>query len=97
LLVILPSPYPEASARPSTPKVLQTKECALIPFPFDIFTFGLTVESIQKFGGASNQFFMRPIGLFQRNICMSIEYFKENEKDTYDFLKKMSKNKWEYN
>jgi hypothetical protein len=28
---------------------------------------------------------------------MSIEYFKENAKDTYDFLKKMSTKKREYN
>jgi len=28
---------------------------------------------------------------------MSIEYIKENAKDTYDFLKKMSRKKWEYN
>jgi hypothetical protein len=40
---------------------------------------------------------MKPIGLFHRNICMSIEYFKENAKDTYDFLKKMPRKKWEYN
>jgi hypothetical protein len=33
--------------------VLRTKERAPIPYPFIIFTLGLVVETIQKFGGAS--------------------------------------------
>jgi hypothetical protein len=38
---------------PLYPKVHQTKEGASIPCPFVVFTFGLTIESIQEFGGAS--------------------------------------------
>jgi hypothetical protein len=38
---------------PFYPKVRRTKEGAPIPCPFTIFTFGLTIESIQEFGGAS--------------------------------------------
>jgi hypothetical protein len=44
LLVNLPSPHPEAPARPSTPKMLQAKECAPTPFPSTVFTFWLTVH-----------------------------------------------------
>jgi hypothetical protein len=33
--------------------VLQAREHASTPYPFVIFTFGLTVESIKEFGGAS--------------------------------------------
>jgi hypothetical protein len=38
LLVILHSPHPKAPARPSTPKMLQTREHAPIPCPSDVFT-----------------------------------------------------------
>jgi hypothetical protein len=31
--------------------VLQAKECTPIPYPLVIFTFGLAIESIKKFGG----------------------------------------------
>jgi hypothetical protein len=54
LIVILPSPYLEALAHPSTPKVLRVRERAPTLFPSNVFTFGLVVESIQEFGGASN-------------------------------------------
>jgi hypothetical protein len=33
--------------------VLQAKERTQTPFPSDVFTFGLVVESIKEFGGAS--------------------------------------------
>jgi hypothetical protein len=33
--------------------VLQTKEPTPTPYPFVIFTFGFTIESIKEFGGAS--------------------------------------------
>jgi hypothetical protein len=33
--------------------VLQARECAPIPSPFDVFTFGLTIESIKELRGAS--------------------------------------------
>jgi hypothetical protein len=52
-LVICPSLHPEAPARPSTLKVLRAKECTTIPYPFVVFSFGLTVESIKEFGGVS--------------------------------------------
>jgi hypothetical protein len=56
LLVNLPSPHPRALTHPSIPKMLRAKECAPIPSPFIIFTFGLTIESIKEFEGASNKF-----------------------------------------
>jgi hypothetical protein len=34
--------------------VLQAKERAPTLYPSDVFTFGLIVESIKEFGGASN-------------------------------------------
>jgi hypothetical protein len=53
LLVNLPSPHPKALAHPSTPKVLRARECAPTPSLFDVFTFGLVVESIKEPRGAS--------------------------------------------
>jgi hypothetical protein len=53
LLIAHPSPHPEALARPSTLKVLRTKECTPTFYPSTIFTFGLTIESIKEFEGAS--------------------------------------------
>jgi hypothetical protein len=53
LLVIFPSPHPEALARPFTPKVLRAKEHAPISYPSTIFTFKLTVESNKEFGGVN--------------------------------------------
>jgi hypothetical protein len=50
-LITCPSPHPRAPTCPSNPKVLWTRECTPIPFPFDVFTFGLTIESIKEFGG----------------------------------------------
>jgi hypothetical protein len=35
--------------------VLQARECASTPYPFDVFTFELTVESIKEFRGASSR------------------------------------------
>ncbi len=52
LLVNLPSFHPGASTCPSTPEVLQAKECAPTP-PSIVFTFGFTIESIKELGGAS--------------------------------------------
>jgi len=53
LLVILPNPHLGALARPSTPKILRAKERAPTPYPLVVFTFGLVIESIKKFKGAS--------------------------------------------
>jgi hypothetical protein len=50
LLVNLPSPHLRAPTHPSTPEVLQAKECAPILSSSIIFTFGLVVESIKKLG-----------------------------------------------
>ncbi len=52
-LVNLPSPYLGTLAQSSTPKVLRARERAPTLSPFAIFTFGLVVESIKEFGGAS--------------------------------------------
>jgi hypothetical protein len=35
--------------------MLQAKERAPTPCPFAVFTFGLAVESIKEFGGASSK------------------------------------------
>jgi hypothetical protein len=51
--VNLLSPHPGAPTCASTPKVLQAKEHAPIPFLSVVVTFGLTVESIKELGGAS--------------------------------------------
>jgi len=53
-LVIRPSPHLGAPSHPSTVKVLQAKEHTSSHFPSDVFTFGLAIESIQKFEGASH-------------------------------------------
>jgi hypothetical protein len=53
LLVTLPNPYPGTLTCPSTPKVLQARERGPTPSPSNVFTFGLTIESIKEFGGAS--------------------------------------------
>jgi hypothetical protein len=49
LLVTLPSPHPRAPACPFTPKVLWTKQCAPILYPFIVFTFKLTIAFIKEF------------------------------------------------
>jgi hypothetical protein len=54
LLVICLSPHLGVPTRPSTPKMLRVRECAPTLFPFVVFTFGLTIESIKEFGGVSN-------------------------------------------
>ncbi len=54
MLVTRPSPHLEALARLSTPELLQNKECAPTPYLYDVFTFGLVVESIKEFGGVSD-------------------------------------------
>jgi len=38
---------------PSTPKVLQARECTPTPSPSIVFTFGLVVESIKEFENVS--------------------------------------------
>jgi len=48
MLVTLPGPHPGAPARPSTPKVLQAKECTPTLSPSVLFTFGFVVESIEE-------------------------------------------------
>ncbi len=52
LFVNLPIPNPGAQAHLSTLEVLRVRERALIP-SFDVFIFGLVVESIKELGGAS--------------------------------------------
>jgi hypothetical protein len=53
LLVTIPNPHPGALACPSTPKVLQAMERAPTLYHFIVFTFRLTIESTNEFGGAS--------------------------------------------
>jgi len=60
LLIILLNPNPETLTHPSTPKVLQAKGRASTLFPSIVVTFGLIVESIKEFEGASHS----PIVLF---------------------------------
>jgi hypothetical protein len=52
LLVTLPRPHLKALARPSTPKMLRTKERAPTSYPSIVFTFKLAIESTKEFGGA---------------------------------------------
>jgi hypothetical protein len=53
LLVNLPSFYPKIPARPSTLEVLWARERTPTLTPSIVFTFGLAVESIKEFRGAS--------------------------------------------
>jgi len=70
LLVILLSPHPEATACPSTRKCYELRNVPeLITLPL-FSPFGLVVESIKEFGGASHGIkalveFDPPIGEFQ--------------------------------
>jgi hypothetical protein len=50
------SPHPLVPTCPSTPEMLRAKERAPILSPSIVFTFGLVVESIQEFQGASTIF-----------------------------------------
>jgi hypothetical protein len=52
LLVLHPSLHFGAPACPFTLEVLRAKERTPTPYPFIVFTFGLTIESIKEFGGA---------------------------------------------
>jgi len=53
LLVTHFNPHYEAPTCPCTPKLLQTRKRTPTPCPFDVFTFGLAVESMTELGGAS--------------------------------------------
>jgi hypothetical protein len=50
-LVTRPNLHLGTLTRLSTPEVLGAKERIWILYPFIVFTFGLTIESIKKFGG----------------------------------------------
>jgi hypothetical protein len=52
LLVILPSPYSGAPTCPSTPEVLQVRECVPTPYHSAVFTFRFAVESTKVLGSA---------------------------------------------
>ncbi len=52
-LVIGLSPIPGAPTLPYTPEMLWTRERTSSPYPSDVFTFGLALESIKEFGGVS--------------------------------------------
>jgi hypothetical protein len=58
--------------------MLQAKECAPIPSPFVVFTFGLIVESIKELGGASMVVLQRR--KLQENSChlvlMVFQFFR---------------------
>ncbi len=54
LLVNLFSPHPGALTCPSIHKMLWAKERTPTPSPFIVFSFGLVVESIKEFRGASH-------------------------------------------
>jgi len=53
LLVTPFSPHPKALARLFTLKVLQIRKRTPTVFPSIVFTFGLEIESIKEFGGAT--------------------------------------------
>jgi len=86
LLVNLPNPHPKASAHPSTPEMLGTRERAPTPFPSVVITFGLAIESIKEVWGASSKWLnqIRKNGI-KRNVnkkkgfkyhCLDISYAK---------------------
>jgi len=50
MIVTLPNPHLGAPARPSTPKMLQVKEHALIPYSFVIFTLDLHLSLSKSLG-----------------------------------------------
>ncbi len=54
-LVIRLNPHLKTPACPFTPEVIWTKERTPTPYPFDVFSFGLIVESIKEIGGASTR------------------------------------------
>jgi hypothetical protein len=43
-LIICFSPHPETSTRPSTPELLQARECTPIFYPFNVFTLDLQLS-----------------------------------------------------
>jgi hypothetical protein len=59
LLVTLLKPHPRAPTRPSTPKVIRTRECAPIPYSFVVFTLNshlslsrsFEAHEVRKLGG----------------------------------------------
>jgi hypothetical protein len=59
LLIIHPSPHPRALVCPSTPEVLQARECTPTP-SFIVFTFNLAFGSFKECGGASLTFCLKP-------------------------------------
>jgi hypothetical protein len=73
LLIIHPSLHPRATTRPSTPKVLRTRECSPTPCPSTIFTFGLAIEFIQEFGDASNKVTLKT----RLQLCKNLWCFKK--------------------
>jgi hypothetical protein len=68
LLVARPSPHLEAPTCPSTPEVLRTRERTRTPYPFVVFTFRFTIESIRELGGASRRILLKKnIGLLRQD------------------------------
>jgi hypothetical protein len=51
--VIHSNPHLGAPTHPFTPKMLWTMDCTPTYYPFVVFTFGLVVDFIKEFGGAS--------------------------------------------
>jgi len=66
-----------APTRPSTFEVLRTREHTPTSYPSTIFTFGLIVESIKEFGGASimvqNMVLMKYLKLFYSLVLIKIK------------------------
>jgi hypothetical protein len=75
-LVIRFSPHHGAPIRPFTHKVLWAREHTPTPYPFIIFTFGLTVESIKNFGGKSYKHTFHP-------FCLGVMLHKSNKCGDY--------------
>jgi hypothetical protein len=93
LLVNLPSPHPGVPARPSTPEVLRARECAPIPSPSAVFTFGLVMSPSRSLGGASFlvlhlwAFVGEPLENFART-CITT-FYKKNQNSTYEWNNKV--------
>jgi hypothetical protein len=72
--------------------VLRTRECAPTPFPSNVFTFGLKVESIKELKGASQTTWVAMDSLFKQSnsICllshMFIPTWSKYPKDSIPYL-----------
>jgi hypothetical protein len=77
MLVTCLNPHLVAPTRLFTLKVLRAKKHTPTSYPFVVFTFGLIVEFIKEFGGASimvqNMVLMKYLKLFESLVLIKIK------------------------